>query len=102
MLKLRGFTHIEERDPAASMGSAPRSIVQGRLELLGLVDHDQKDTRFGSSFHRPISAPPLESGASERQAREPSCHHRSQNRNSPVKPGLSNSEAENLGINPDL
>jgi hypothetical protein len=52
MLKLRRLDHVEERDPAARMGSAARSVVQSRLKLLGFVDDDQKDTRFCRSFHR--------------------------------------------------
>src|SRR6516225_1070511 len=57
MLQFRGLDDIKQRDPPAGMRSAARGIVQGSLKLLGLVNHDEKDTRVCVPFHWAIPPP---------------------------------------------
>src|SRR5262252_494215 len=42
------------------------------------------------------------SGASEREASQPSCHYGGQHRNRTVEPGLTGSEIEHRRVDPDL
>src|SRR5215831_5525813 len=87
------------------MSRAARGVMDGDLKLLALVDDDEKNTLRHGLYHPwtlfPIPNTPR-SGASKRQAGQPSCHYGGQHRNRAIEPRLTRGKFEHRRVDPDL